>query len=118
MPITLGSLFEITDSDLEALYENEDVDQWCGHDLSGNAIRAIFKRIGERRINRHRRSRRSRQFQLSRGATEALLKLIPNVNNPAEMKQYSARDRKRLEELHEMAWSAWADTHPEEGPLQ
>lgn len=118
MPITLGNLFNISDSDLAALYESDRADGWCGHDLSGDAIRAIFKRIGERRVNRHRRSRRSRQFQLSRGATEMLLKLIPNVNNPAEMKAYSARDRKRLEELHELAWSAWADTHPEEGPFQ
>lgn len=67
-------------------------------------------------------TKKSRPFQLSRGATEELLDLLgsvlPNINSPAEMKGLGVRRRNRITELHHFMWDAWADTHPEEGPFK
>lgn len=45
----IEQLFKLTDDDLKAIYDNDREDGWCGHDVSGQSLLHIFRRIGTRR---------------------------------------------------------------------
>jgi hypothetical protein len=40
----------LTDDELETIYGNDHEDGWCGHDVSANALQAVFLRVLSARV--------------------------------------------------------------------
>lgn len=72
--------------------------------------------VREADIWRFEVSKKSKPLQLTRGETELLLQLVDAAPHISSMSK--ARLSAILPELTRKAWSAWADTHPEDGPFK
>jgi hypothetical protein len=61
-------------------------------------------------------AKKSRPFQLTRAESELLIKVLDAArqNSDPKIKAGAAT----LENLNRKAWSAYADTHPEDGPYK